>query len=497
MTGSSGNDFARQLAERNGELNPVSVKKFRSSAAPKGTKLRSGYQDRTQLRTSAEEDHKAVRVKALEDMVRLGQMDLETFEALRDEIVGGDVKDVHLVKGLDYKLLERVRRGEDVLADNGKATPTRTQDTDHPLEPEFDVDDEFQKLEQREIQTVTKAEKLKKGEMPPPPSIAGNKRTRDDILKEFKASRLAIAEKAKKPGLGPRFVKVGQKKEKSRTEKDEQGREILIIVDEEGRMKRKVKKPKAEECVANGHGLLIPDKHAIPLGMEVTPIVPLNVPAEEDDGDIFEGVGVDYDPLGAVLDDESDSNDSEEDGKEHAKTKPPETLLTPRTLESETSNMPPPPLPPFREPPSKMRNYFGESESAEATADNPLSNPLSDPKILAALKKASTINPLDSTPTNEEEIAKIARRKKMLDSHDRDAEDMDMGFGGSRLGDEEDGDSKRVKLSVWGADVGDGDEKGEGKSKSKRKRGPKKKKGDANSAVDVLKVMERRKGEVK
>lgn len=107
---SSGNDFARQLAERNAELNPSNAKKFRSSAAPKGTKLRSGYQDRTQLRTSEEEDDKAVRVKALEETLKLGQMDQATFEALRDEIVGGDVKDVHLVKGLDYKLLERVRR---------------------------------------------------------------------------------------------------------------------------------------------------------------------------------------------------------------------------------------------------------------------------------------------------------------------------------------------------------------------------------------------------
>ena len=81
----------------------------------------SGYQDRTQLRTSGEEDDKAIRVKALEEMVKLGQMDQSTFQKLRDEIVGGDVKDVHLVKGLDYKLLERVRKGEDVLSANVKS----------------------------------------------------------------------------------------------------------------------------------------------------------------------------------------------------------------------------------------------------------------------------------------------------------------------------------------------------------------------------------------
>jgi len=48
---------------------------------------------------------------------------------------------------------------------------------------------------------------------------------------------------------------------------------------------------------------------------------------------------------------------------------------------------------------------------------------------------------------------------------------------------------------VWGQHGGDEDGKGEGKGK--RKRGPKKRKGDSNSAADVLKVMAARKGETK
>ena len=83
----------------------------------------------------------------------------------------------------------------------------------------------------------------------------------------------------------------------------------------------------------------------------------------------------------------------------------------------------------------------------------------------------------------------------MLEAHDRDADDMDLGFGSSRFGDEEDGEGKKVKLSVWGKETGDEGRSGEGKVP--RKRGPKKRKGDANSAADVLKVMERRKGEAK
>ena len=75
---------------------------------------------------------------------------------------------------------------------------------------------------------------------------------------------------------------------------------------------------------------------------------------------------------------------------------------------------------------------------------------------------------------------------------DRDDEDLDMGFGTSRFADEEDFDDSKVKLSTWG----DKDDDGEGQSKggqSKRKRGPKKRKGDANNAADVLRVMEARK----
>ena len=484
ISGLSGNDFSRQLAERNAELNSSGSKKFRSSAAPKGTKLGSGYQDRTQLRTSGEEDDKAVRVKALEEMVKLGQMDQSTFEKLRDEIVGGDIKDVHLVKGLDYKLLERARRGEDVLSGSVNSTSSQGQHFDNKnepeTEPEVDVDEEFEKLEERQIQPMAKEEKSKKGEMAPPPPVAGKKRTRDDILKELKASRAAAAEKAKQSTLGPKFVKLGEKKERSRIERDERGREVLITVDDEGRVKRKVKKSTTEETY-NGHMLLMPDKDAKPLGMEVAPVVEAPI---EDDGDIFEDVGADYNPLGDM--DDSDSVDSS-DTEDKVPAKPPEPSPPPKPSESETLAVPP--------PPGKRRNYFGDADDDEEDSNAPPTNPLTDPTILAALKKASSIKPIPSGSTNEEAAAKLERRKKMLESHDRDAEDMDFEFGSSRFGDQEDGEDKRVKLSAWG---GDGDKDGgKEEGKAKRKRGAKKRKGDVNSAADVLKVMERRKAEGK
>lgn len=449
--------------------------------------MRSGYQDRTQFRTSGEEDDKTTRVKALEDMVKLGQMDQATFEALRDEIVGGDVKDVHLVKGLDYKLLERVRRGEDVLVDSGTSTQA---DYDHvrdcQIQPEADVDDEFEKIEERVTQPKVKEQTSKKGVMAPLLPVGGRKRRRDDILRELKASRFAAAESAKqahRPNLGPRFMRIGEKKDRTRIEKDERGREILITIGEDGRVKRKVRKAKVDET----DGLLMPVKDVQPLGMQVTPTAPAVVSGDEIEGDIFEGVGVDYNPLGNIEDDDDDSDESDSEG----------TPLTapPEPSEFKTS-MPPPPAPQQQSPLPRKRNYFDEFQEGKDPIEDWGRNPMTDPTILAALKKASSINPFStSESSNEDEAAKLARRKEMLESHDRDAEDMDMEFGGSRFGDAEDGEDRRVKLSVWDGDRGDAEGRGEGKEK--KRRGAKKRKGDVNSAADVLKVMVRRREDSK
>lgn len=477
-----------------------SVKKFRSSAAPKGTKLGSGYQDRTVLRTSAEEDEKATRIKSLEEMVKLGQMDIATFETLRDKIIGGNVKDVHLVKGLDWKLLERVKKGEDVLDDNDQ--PANELSTGNS--PSVDVEKELEMMEGKEIQPIAKPEKSKKGQMAPPPSVAGTKRSRDEILRELKASRLAMAEREKQaqhPSLGPKFTKFGEKKEKSRIEKDERGREILITVDNDGRVKRKVRRAKPEDHLLHHGGLLMPDKDAKPLGMDITPIAPV-APDDDGNGDIFEGVGNDYNPLGDMEEDESDDSSlsSEPAGSfDHTRMEAldqqnPDTEPAQQTPSNAHPPRTPSPMSPHQTSP-KRRNYFGESTVESEDLDR-RSNSLQDPTILAALKKASIIHPLSSgmASENKAEAATVARRKAMLESHDRDADDLDMGFGGSRFEDGEDGDDGTVKLSAWHPDDKGGDDGGKGKGR--RKRGRKKRKGDPNSAADVLQVMERKKGEV-
>lgn len=407
--------------------------------------------------------------------MKLQQIDEATFVSLRDGILGGEVGSTHLVKGLDWKLLERVKRGEDVH--NGKKTDgDQEEDGDGA-----DVDEEFDELENMEIQAVKREEIKKKGEMAPPSLIPGKKRNRDQILAELKAARKA-AQEAKRPTLGAKFKKVGDRRVESRIERDSRGREVLIMVDEHGNEKRKVRRIQIEPEVEKGQGLLMPDKDAVPLGMVVPEVS--KVADEEEDINIFDDAGDDYDPL-AGLDDEDGSDSEEGEVVKDAKSK---GVEVPAEKKSGPGSMAPPPRP---KQPAAPRNYFGDSKS------EPIQEPagplaLQDPTILAALKKAATLNPIAKEAENAEEAVKIAKRRKMLQQDDRDADDMDMGFGNSRFADEEDFEDKKIKLSEWGG-KDDDDEGGKGDSKGKRKRGPKKRKGDGNSAADVMKVLERRK----
>ena len=396
-------------------------------------------------------------------MMKLQQIDRPTFERLRDDIIGGDINAVHLMKGLDFKLLERVRRGEDVLSGKKEAAP------DEP-EADSDVDEEFEDLEHKEIKPVEKEEKKKHGTMAAPSKLVGGKRTRDMILAEMKAAREAAKAKTG-PTLGAKFKKVGAPRETSRIERDSKGREVLITVDEHGNEKRKVRKLAVEEepTQPKGRGLLMPDANAAPLGM-IVPEAPKPPPEEEEQFDIFDDAGDDYDPLAGLVD-EDDSASDKEDGK--LDDSKPETAAE-KKENKDKFDMPPPPRP--SAPAAKPRNYFGDTTSStEDEEDKKKPAALRDPNFMAALKKASQIAAHAKAEKSKEEAEREAKLKRMLESQDRDAADMDMGFGSSRLADEEDlEDERKVKLSNWGEDGGSDDE-GKGKKGEKRKRGGKKK----------------------
>ena len=385
-------DFARQVAVQQREQHDTrqqSNRRFRSSAAPKGTKLAPGYRDRTQDRlnddgeeeegkadrvgtngqdTNAEGDDRARRVRALEESMKLGQIDRATFEKLRDDITGGDIRATHLVKGLDRRLLERVRRGEDVLSGNGNVNNSVDSMTNHkrdqsPQEVAVNIEDEFAQLEQKEVTPMAREKTVKKGIMapPPPPSVAGAKRSRNAILAQLKASRQSQAEsdsqeptfgvnrhddgRITQPQLGSKFRRIGEKEETSRIERDERGREVLVVRDRNGKIiKRKVrkashvsgqngsgKKGAAQNDGRDDKGLLLPTNTAQPLGAEVSDLVSAaaaaakkgavegNMNMNGDEADIFEGIGTDYDPLSPS--DGENEHDDDRDAANNIKTR--------------------------------------------------------------------------------------------------------------------------------------------------------------------------------
>ncbi|KAK0392647.1 hypothetical protein NLU13_2142 [Sarocladium strictum] len=481
-------NFARQIAERNQASR--SQKTFKTSA-PRGVKLGSGYVDRAKERGDEEADDREERLKALEKSLKEEEIDQVTYERLRFQIAGGDLSSTHLVKGLDFKLVKRIREGEDVYGE--KKTEAEAED---PEKPDEGVDDEFDKLEHQTVQAVERRkEEKKKGQLSTVSLAPGKKRTRDQILADLKAARRAAREQQEST-LGQGFKKIGAKQMPgTRIERDSKGREVMIIVDEDGHEKRKVRKVQPDEVKSE---LLMPDASAKPLGMEVPEQYRNKVeePEEDEDVDIFDDVGDDYDPLAgmdAASDDDSDAEKPDE--KQPEPNQPSHDIQQPSTKEmAERAAMPPPPKPVQAAP----RNYFSNSKTKLISEEADTTPSMSDPAIMAAIKRAAALNPIgrgdDEGSSDEEERDKEKaleeRRRRLLEASSRDDEDIDMGFGTSRFEDEEDFDDSKVKLSAWGKDGDDDQERG---AKAKRKRGAKKRKGDANNADDVLRVMEQRK----
>ncbi|KAI2691990.1 hypothetical protein LCP963914a_84 [Penicillium roqueforti] len=484
----TGVDFARQLFDQRREGDRPS-KRFKSSAAPKGTSLPTGYQDRAKLRNAEDEGQSntglEARIKALENMVKLGQIDQATFDKLRRDLgVGGDIESTHMVKGLDMDLLKRIRAGEDVSQAAEKPAP--------PPEKE-DVDEELDRLMEEqgaeELAAAPKQQKeKKKGIMAPPPA---RPKTRDEILREMKASRAAAATPPPPPEsiLGSKFKKLGDRKpEKKRfVEHDETGRrrEVLLITDAQGNTKRKTRwldKPTEVPVPTEGE-LMMPDKSLKPLGMEIPADIAARAAAqvtpEDEDDDIFAGVGDDYNPLAGLEDDSS--SDEDDEVADSATRKPEKGSVGEEEKEPAAS----------KTALAKPKNYFATGTSTTAE-EEPIdrSNPLTkDPTILAALRRAAALRQSSPSAEGEADESDTALRHKRFieEAHRRDAmdaADMDMGFGGSRNEDgAEEDDGPLLDF--------DDDERG-GK---KRKRGPKKKKGDKDSVIDVMRVVESRKKE--
>ncbi|AEO66057.1 uncharacterized protein THITE_2113848 [Thermothielavioides terrestris NRRL 8126] len=475
-------DFARQLAERNQAFEKTQKKAVRS-AAPKGSQLAHGYIDRARTRQE-EDDERAERLRALEESLKKEEIDRETYDRLRSEIAGGDLSTTHLVKGLDFKLLERIRRGEDVYNEKPKSPEARGEEEKEGERegPEEDPDDVLKQLESTEVKAIEREKVQKKGQLAAATLNPGQKRSRNQILAELKAARAAAKAKAES-SLGSKFKKIGEKKEPGiRIERDAKGREVMIIVDEDGHERRKVRKldhASSAEEQERERELLASGKV---LGMEVPEFYRKQQEAQQaeensKDVSIFDDAGSDYDPLAGL----EGSDESSDEEREAAEEKESEDRRKP-------TEMPPPPKPDV----PVARNYFRDSKAGLASEETYKAPSLDDPSFLAALKKAKAASALEKSEEEQKAAEREALLKKKLSELHRDEEDMDLGFGSSRLEDEADLEESKVKLSAWDAD--DADKGGVGGGKSKRKRGPKKRKGDKNSFEDVMRVIQRQKG---
>ncbi|KAI1625061.1 hypothetical protein EDD37DRAFT_375013 [Exophiala viscosa] len=450
------------------------TKKFKSSAAPKGTKFASGYQDRTLARRvdgDGEEvrNDKEKRLKALEEMYKLQQIDEATLNRLKEEIgIGGNLNSTHLVKGLDFKLLERVRKGEDINSEPAKGQESA------PEPVKADVDDELDQVLDREVEANGSRSKEQQSESIEIEPVEGRPMTRDEILAQLKQRRAGKEEvPTPAPALNERFKKVVSEKKSNKKkfveEVNGRRREVLVVTNKDGTTKRKTRWLDPEDAVPN-------KRESQPLGMEV-PAEFLakqkamldEAAAEDEDDDIFAGAG-DYDPLAGI---NSDSDDMDGNG--------------------DTSRQADVPAHKAAAPgEDKPRNYFGTSNN-QTDENNDRANPImKDPTLLAALKRAAGLRrseeqQQDDDDQTELDPEKAARQKQLLarlkDQDRADSADMDLGFGESRFGDEDDDEGV-----VW--------EEGEGAAKKTgRKRGGKKRKGDKDSVGDVMAVLAGRKEE--
>ncbi|KAK6501961.1 hypothetical protein TWF481_009780 [Arthrobotrys musiformis] len=355
---------------------------------------------------------------ALMKLVEEGQLSREEA-IMQSKAFGGDAGSTHLVKGLDFKLLERARKGEDVLAEKKEGEGVRDEE---------DIDDELDQALEKKVESV---KRQKKGETDDDDEDEQpKKKTRADILAEWKKSREeAAAKKVAETSLGSKFKKFGEKeKKKTKTAKEEKSTKNSKDSTSGKKRKRDHEEAAKEKIPGNGTvlGMLPPE-------LPSTKATSTEKKDEDEDINIFDDAPDDYDPLAGLADSDDDDSESDEGEVEDKAAKKKET----------EGDMPPPPPPPTR-----PRNYFAtSSKDANVSNQSISSTPLSGQdlantmELSAAIKKAAQMRELSKADLDDEEAKKAARHKAMLQSASRDDEDVDMGFGGSRtFGDDDDDD---------------------------------------------------------
>ncbi|KAK9328931.1 hypothetical protein V1520DRAFT_192778 [Lipomyces starkeyi] len=268
-----------------------------------------------------------------------------------------DLAPTNISKGLDYELLARVRRGEDIYV---------SERVDRPEHYNYKADEDDPELD-KQLDEILMSSELEKKDVDSAEKVT---RSKAEFLSELRRkidekpkSKFRPIGKYKSPALEEERKAEGHVRSKNYAKNDKKKKEKKIMrphVSEVSEITSKDREPVQRDwtsAVASATETSEPqsDKHKVYTG----PPMPAHTnfldkaPEEDvlDDGDIFEDAGTDYDPFAGIDDDDSLS-DSKKDAKEKSRKS-----LSPKESPKSANWQP--------EARRSRRNYFDDSIAPE------------------------------------------------------------------------------------------------------------------------------------
>lgn len=271
--------------------------------------LPSNYTDRVKERSlgNSTQDDRQREIDRLKDQLKRKEISQREYVDRIQELSAGDVESSGMVRGLDRKLLARVKAGEDV----------------------FEKPEEVTKKAELELDTLLFQTQQKRTESQSARTGAADVATRDSILATIQektmkdANAVPTRQTAIESDLGSKFKRPRTMNPDGTTTEsyEENGQKIKLIRDASGKIiKRLVKKHKKPAAATEPVVAAKPQDTAVavPNQEESMPESSRGEPQSDADSDIFAGVG-EYDPFSAPTPDTTATNAATNMGTEHRK----------------------------------------------------------------------------------------------------------------------------------------------------------------------------------
>ncbi|KAK9239760.1 hypothetical protein V1525DRAFT_17089 [Lipomyces kononenkoae] len=354
-----------------------------------------------------------------------------------------DAAPTNVVKGLDYELLARVRRGENIYesdsVDKAEDDKYEAGDDDPELEKQLDeilMSNELDKTEVDHVKRVTKSKaeylrelrraiderpksKFKRIGGPKSPATEEEKQPDRQILsKKYRSNNNKKKEKKSKPphvSKGPEQIAADQPND----QQENQSHPASLV-------------PPAEETLASQ-----PDKREVRTSPPKINVELGNSAGNDmsDDGDIFEDAGTDYNPF-AGIDDEDSLSESSSYSKQVSQKNPKEIMTLNEGAQSTATS--------HAETYQPQRNYFQRSRSPES--EQPKTKPESGSRqseqsisMMEIIAEADLDTVLNNSRAAKKEISSMkARGLVPLQAFGGDYDiDTDLGGEGRWIDDDE------------------------------------------------------------